>query len=96
MPDVDDAIQLLTDPGNVTEAEVTRPRPLRTVKHDRVIAKLRKAGAGKAEARTLALQGLEKIDGEVVAHPRRGGNQRGVPGGSEVEDWMIPADAVRW
>ena len=43
-----------------------------TVKQKQVIARLREGGAGKAEARTLALQAVEKVGGEVTEGSHRG------------------------
>jgi len=96
MPEIKDAVAALTDPRNVTEKGVAHPRPMRAVKHARVVSQLRKDGAGKAEARQLALQALAEIDGEVEEHPKRAGQGREIPGGDTVEDWWIPADRIRW
>ena len=51
-------------------------------------------GAGKAEARTLALQALEKVGGEVTEGTQRGGPMERHT--ESVEGWVIPLDAVRW
>ena len=59
-----------------------------------MIQRLREAGAGKAEARALALQALEKVGGEVTE-----GSHRGDPMArhtDSTESWVIPLDAVRW
>ena len=91
---IDDAITALTDPANVSQLGHSGPRRRFAVKQKRIIARLRDMGAGKAEARTLALQGLEKVGGEVI----EGANRGGVPGRhtESVENWVIPPDAIRW
>ena len=96
MPEIDDAVEALTDPKNVTDKSVSHPRALRGVNQNKVTQRLRKAGAGKAEARQLALQALEKIEGEVEEHPKRSGQGRGVGGEDTVEEWWIPAERIRW
>ena len=92
MGSVEDAIQALTDPRNLSEVSGGERRFI--VKQKQVIARLREGGAGKAEARTLALQGVEKLGGEVVEGSQRGGvNDRH---SESVESWIIPLEAVRW
>jgi len=94
MPSVDDAVAALTDPANVSELGGSGTERRFSVKQKRVLARLRDAGAGKAEARALALQGVEKVGGEIV----EGSNRGGVPGRhtASVESWVIPLDVVRW
>lgn len=95
MPTVDDAVKLLTDPANVTRIRVSGPQERFAVKQNRVLRGLRENGAGKAEARELALQALEKLEGGVEVHTGRG-SQAGRGGEREVEDWWVPAEAVRF
>lgn len=94
MPTVDDAVKLLTDPANVSRMRVSGPQERFAVKQNRVLRSLRDDGAGKAEARELALQALDKIGGGVEEHTGRAA-QAG-RGDREVEDWWIPAEAVRF
>jgi hypothetical protein len=95
VPTVEDAAKLLTEPANVTRMRVSGPQQRFAVKQNRVLRALREDGAGKAEARELALQALEKLGGGVDEHtgrsPRAGGR-----GGGGVEDWWVPAEAVRF
>jgi hypothetical protein len=95
VPSVDDAVKLITAPENVTRIRVSGPQERFAVKQSRVLRALRDDGAGKAEARELALQALEKAGGGVEEHtgraPRPGGR-----GAHEVEDWWVPADTVRF
>jgi hypothetical protein len=94
VPTVDDAVKHLTDPANVTRMRSSGPQERFAVKQNRVLRGLREDGAGKAEARELALQALEKVEGGVEVHTGRG-SQTG-RGDREVEDWWVPADAVRF
>jgi hypothetical protein len=94
MASIDDAVEALTDPRNLSELGDSRDERRFAVKQKQVIARLREAGAGKAEARTLALQAVEKLGGEVTE-----GSHRGDPMArhtDSVESWVIPLDAVRW
>jgi hypothetical protein len=94
VPTVDDAVKLLTEPANVSRMRVSGPQERFAVKQNRVLRSLRDDGAGKAEARELALQALDKLGGGVDEHtgraPQAGRGER------EVEDWWIPAEAVRF
>jgi hypothetical protein len=94
MPDVDDAVELVTDPANVSRSHTSGPQEVFAVKQTRVLKRLREDGAGKAEARELALQALEQVGGGVDVNTARGGAGRGAE--PEVENWWIPADAVRF
>jgi hypothetical protein len=92
VPTVDDAVKLLTDPANVTRIRSSGPQERFAVKQSRVVRALREDGAGKAEARELALQALDKIEGGVEIHTGRGSQT----GSREVEDWWVPAESVRF
>jgi len=94
MATVDDAVETLTDPRNLSELGGSGTERRFSVKQKQVIARLREAGAGKAEARTLALQGLEKLGGEVVEGSQRGGVMARHT--DSVESWVVPLEAVRW
>jgi hypothetical protein len=95
VPTVDDAVKLLTDPANVTRMRASGPQERFAVKQNRVLRALREDGAGKAEARELALQALDKVEGGVEVHTGRG-TQAGSRSDSEVEDWWVPAEVVRF
>jgi hypothetical protein len=95
VPEVKDAVQLVTDPENVSRLGATGPEERFAVKHNRVLRALRDAGAGKAEARELALQALEKVGGGAEIRAARGTPQTGSRGDRELEDWWVPAEAVR-
>lgn len=96
MAKLDDAVKLVTDGANVTDTMQLGSRQVREVKQSRVLAGLKRAGAGKAEARELALEALAKVDGGVETHIQRGAMRPGGKGERTLETWWIPADAVRW
>jgi hypothetical protein len=94
MTSIDDAVTVLTDPRNLSEVDGPPGERRFAVKQKQVIARLREAGAGKAEARTLALQAVEKVGGEITE-----GSHRGAPMArhtDSTESWVIPLEAVRW
>jgi hypothetical protein len=94
MASIDDAVEALTDPRNLSELGGSGTERRFAVKQKQVIARLREAGAGKAEARTLALQAVEKVGGEVTEGSHRGGVMARHT--DSVESWVIPLEAVRW
>ena len=96
MPKLEDAVKLVTDPANVTRLERTGPQERFAVKQNRVLRGLRDAGAGKAEARELALKALDEVGGGAAAQTSRGAGPTGSRGQSEVEEWWVPADAIRF
>ena len=94
MASIDDAVNALTDPKNLSELGGGGEERRFSVKQKQVIARLREGGAGKAEARSLALQAVEKVGGEITE-----GSHRGDPMArhtDSVENWVIPLEAVRW
>jgi hypothetical protein len=95
MADVDDAVKLVTDPANVTRMGKTGPTEQFAVKQNRVIRALRDAGAGKAEARELALKALEKVEGGAELQAHRGSPAAG-RGDATEEHWWVPKAAVRF
>jgi hypothetical protein len=96
MPDLDDAVAAITDPANVQRMNVSGPQEQFAVKQNRVLRVLRNGGAGKAEARELALKALEQVGGGVETSVERGGLQRGRHLDRTVESWWVPRDVVRF
>jgi hypothetical protein len=95
MADVSDAVKLVTDPANVHRMGVKGPQEQFSVNSKRVIRALRDLGAGKAEARELALEALTEVGGGAEIHASRG-KQGGQRGEANVEDWWVPAETVRF
>ena len=97
MAELADAVRLVTDPANVTRMGVTGPDGQRfAVNQKRVVKALREAGAGKAEARELALKALAEVDGDAEIHAARGARPVGGSGDAGAEHWWVPAEAVRF
>ena len=96
MADVDQAVWLVTDPANVTRMGQTGPAEQFAVKQNRVLRALRDAGAGKAEARELALKALEHVEGGAELQAHRGAQPVGGRGDATEEHWWVPAAVVRF
>jgi hypothetical protein len=96
VPDLKDAVAAITDPANVSRMGVTGPQEQFSVKQNRVLRALRNGGAGKAEARELALKALEEVGGGVETSVERGGLQRGRHLDRTVESWWVPREAIRF
>ena len=96
MPDVDDAVKLITDPANVSPLHVAGPERRFEVNRKRVIRALRDAGAGKAEARDLGLEALDKAGGGAEIQSGRGVSAAGGTHDPGAEHWWVPRDAVRF
>jgi hypothetical protein len=95
VPKLEDAVKLVTDPANLTRMRSTGPQERFAVNAHRVMQALRDDGAGKAEARELALEALREAGGGAELHASRG-PQGGARGQREVEDWWVPREAVRF
>lgn len=96
MPGVKEAVALVTDPANVSPLGVTGPEPRCAVNPNRVIKALREQGAGKAEARELALKALEEAGGGAEIRSARGARVAGGRGDSNAESWWVPKETVRF
>ena len=96
MPDVDDAVKLITAGSNLSDPVQLGSHQVREVKQARVLAELKRGGAGKAEARELVLDALEKVDGGVETRIQRGDMRPGGRGDRTLDAWGVPTDAVRW
>ncbi|CAN5526796.1 hypothetical protein BH10ACT11_BH10ACT11_15050 [soil metagenome] len=96
MADSADALKLVTDPSNVSPLPVIGPQETYAVNSKRVMRALRDQGAGKAEARELALNALEEAGGGAEIRSPRGSRVAGGRGGATGEDWWVPKSAVRF
>ncbi|MDX6581048.1 MAG: hypothetical protein QOI10_232 [Solirubrobacterales bacterium] len=94
MPDVKDAIKVVTDPANLSSFGDSR-RDVRQVNEGKVVAALRELGAeGKADARNLAVQAIGELGGGVETRVEPGGQGAGTRP-RVIETWYVPAEAVR-
>jgi hypothetical protein len=89
MPDVDDAIALITDPENLSDAG-DRRTGMRAVNEHRVVDALRGGGAGRGEARTLARDAVRAVGGRIESTVQPGGRNTS----QVVESWLVPAAKV--
>ena len=96
MPELADALKLVTDPANVSQMAATGPEERFEVNSSRVLRVLRENGAGKAEARELALKALEEVSGGAEIHASRGAQAAGGRGDATEEHWWVPREAVRF
>lgn len=96
MADLKQAVELITDPANV--AEINHPGEGRrfAVNQKKVLRGLRSAGAGKAEARELALKAIAEAGGGVEERTGRGGAVAGGRLDSSLEEWWVPFESVRF
>ena len=93
MPDVKDAIKVVTDPANLSSFGDSR-RGMRSVNEKKAVAAIRELGLGRADARHLAVQAIGELGGEVETRVESQG--QGTGGRPRVvETWSVPADAVR-
>lgn len=95
MADLELAVKLITDPANVSRLPAGGDQERFSVKANKVIRGLRDEGAGKAEARELALRALDEVGGGAEVHPNRG-PQGGARGNREAEGWWVPAEKIRF
>ncbi len=96
MPEIKDAVALVTDPVNVSPLPVTGETENFSVNSKRVLRALRDQGAGKAEARELALKALQEAGGDAEIRSTRGSQVAGGRGDSNSEDWWVPKSSVRF
>jgi hypothetical protein len=96
MPDVKKALELVTDPANVSPMPIVGDEEQFAVNSKRVIKALRDQGAGKAEAKELALKALNEAGGGAEIRATRGARVAGGRGDSNAEDWWVPKVAVRF
>lgn len=89
MPDIKDAINVITDPANVHVDDSHSAE--RRVNGKRAVKALRGQGAKPAEARKLVTEAVLELGGRVGAEVQAGGR-----GASKSADtWHVPGDKVR-
>jgi hypothetical protein len=93
VPDVKDAIKVVTDPANLSSFGDSR-RAIRNVNEHKAVAALRELGAGKADARNLAVQAIGELGGGVDTRVESVGPGGGGSRPRVIETWYVPADAV--
>ena len=94
MPDVQDAIKVVTHPANLVGAG-DRHTGERAVNEARAVRALREQGAGKAEARALIREAAQELGGRVDSEVRFAGRATGPDTKTAVEIWYVPTAAIR-
>jgi hypothetical protein len=94
MPDVEDAIEVVTDPANVVESSDTHS-DMRRVNGKRALKALRDQGAGRAEARTLINDAVQELGGEVGSEVTISGRASGPDSSRATDTWSVPSDKIR-
>jgi hypothetical protein len=94
MPDLNDAIQVVTDRSNLSGSGDTRTG-MRAVHEQKAVAALRAQGAGRAEARDLAMEAVRDIGGTIESRMRSGGMAAGRDTRRVVDTWLVPIDKIR-
>ncbi len=93
MPDVQDAIKVVTAPAFLIPAGDTHSS-MRMVNDKRAVDELRRQGAGRAEARALITEAVQELGGRVESEVRFGGRASGPDSRKATEIWQVPGDAV--
>jgi hypothetical protein len=94
MPDVKDAIEVVTDPANLSGGGDSHTG-MREVNGHKAVAALRSQGAGRAEARTLAADAVREIGGRIESRVETGGRAVGGDTRRVVDTLYVPVDRVR-
>ena len=94
MPNVQDAIEVVTDPANLAGFS-DRRTGMRAVNEHKAVAALRGQGAGRAEARDLAIEAVRELGGSIQSRVRSGGMAAGRDTRRVVETWLVPISKIR-
>jgi hypothetical protein len=94
MPEVKDAIDVITDPANIIASSDSHS-DMRRVNGKRAVRALRDQGAGRAEARTLISDAVRELGGEVGSEVQLAGRATGPDAKRAAETWSVPAAKVR-
>jgi hypothetical protein len=94
MPDVKDAVKVVTDPLNVDRFSDSHS-DVRPVNGKRAINALRAMGAGKGEARTLISDAVREIGGRVDSQVSSSSRSTGPDATKAGDVWYVPVSAIR-
>ena len=94
MPDVKDAIEVVTDPANVDRFSDTHS-DVRQVNAKKAVRALRAQGAGKGEARTLISDAVRELGGRVDAEVQASGRAAGSDLKRAADIWYVPVAKIR-
>jgi hypothetical protein len=94
VPDLKDAIEVVTDPANVDRFSDTHSE-FRQVNQKKAVRALRAQGAGKGEARTLISDAVRDIGGRVEAEVQASGRAAGSDLKRATDVWYVPVAKIR-
>ena len=94
MPDLKDAIEVVTDPANVDGFSDTHSE-VRQVNTKKAVRALRAQGAGKGEARTLISDAVRDLGGRVEAEVQASGRAAGSDLKRATDVWYVPVEKIR-
>ena len=93
MPELKDAIAVVTDPANIDTSTDTHSE-YRRVNQKRAMAALRAMGAGKGTARALISDAVREIDGRVESEVVSSGRAAGSDAKEAGAVWYVPVAAI--
>lgn len=93
MPDIKDAIEVVTDPKHVNSSDTHSE--LLVVNGKRAVRALRDRGAKPAEARTLINDAVSELGGAIGSEMQVGGRAVGPDSRRAADVWRVPRAAVR-
>jgi len=93
MPEVADAVDVVTDPSNVVRSDSHSDEV--QVNAKRATRALLKRGATKGDARLLIAAAVEELGGREGAEIQTGGRGTGPDSRRAAQTWFIPAASVR-
>jgi hypothetical protein len=93
MPEVSDAIDVITDPTNIVGSD-SHSDELQ-VNSKRAIRALLNRGASRGDARLLITAAVEELGGREGSEIQVGGRGAGPDTRRAAKTWFIPASAVR-
>jgi len=94
MPELKDAIEVVTNPANVDGFSDTHSE-FRQVNAKKAVRALRAQGAGKGEARTLISDAIRDLGGRVDAEVRASGRAAGSDLKRATDVWYVPVAKIR-
>jgi hypothetical protein len=94
VPELQDAIKVVTDPANVVSATDIHT-DVRPVRYQRALRALRDQGAGRAEARELIREAIQELGGRVESDVRASDRPVGPDTRTQVETFLVPAASIQ-
>jgi hypothetical protein len=93
MPEVSDAVGVITDPNNIVGSDHRSDE--RQVNARRALKAMKALGASKGDARLLISAAVEEVGGREGSEIQTGGRPGGPDSRKAEPVWFIPAEKVR-